>query len=1141
MFAVFSFLLIFLCSTGWAQEVTGSIAGTVHDSTGAVVPNATVTVKNTDRNAVMRAVKTDDQGNYVVPLLPIGNYSLTFEATGFRTFVQNSITLNVNNKLNFSPALEVGSASQTVQVEADAVQVELASPTASGLVSGTQLRELSLNNRNYEQLVTLVPGVASTASDQIYVGATNPLGTNTVNFSINGGRVSANNWMVDGNDNVDRGSNLTLLSFPSVDAIAEFNVLRGQYNAEFGRSAAGQVNVITRSGTSAFHGSAYEFFRNNVLNANNFFNNVNHIARPPLRYNNFGWTLGGPVTIPHAYNTNRDKTFFFFSEEFRRVITYTTQNGTVPTAAQRGGTFVNPVCTAWSGTTCTATGTQIDPSAFSPTAAAYLQDVYANIPVPNDATAVNTLHSVYGNTSNFREDMLKIDHVFSSKFTLNGKILRDSIPTIEGGGLFKAVALPGVATTSTNAPGHNYTVRGTITLNPTFLIEAGYGYSYAAIISNVLGLIGSDNSPDVNPTLPFATTLGRIPTLTFAGTLSTGSNIDGFGPYNDFNKNHTAFVNASKVLGRHAIKAGFIYYHYQKSENAGGNNAGTFNFDSSGIQPGAATFDQAWANFLTGHVASFQQDALDITPDIRANQFEMYGQDEFRWKPNFTFTYGLRYSLFRQPTDAKGLLTNFDPDLYDPAKAPCFNADGTLDTACNPDYDPLNGIITAGINSPFGSKVGREDNKGFAPRIGFAWDPFKDGKTSIRTGYGMFYDAGLYGTVEQNIFGNPPFVNTTLIPNTSFDNPASGTATVSSAAKRINSRVPIDFHTPYTQQWSLDVQRDLSHGLMFDVGYYGSKGTHLIGALDLNQPEAGAYVNSVPVCPSPAVNTNCVQPGAFLKTSNSALINPIRPYKGYVGIDGIRTWFDSNYNSLQVQVQKKFSGNSMVNVAYTWSHALTDNQSDRSTAPQNSYDFAGDYGPMQQDRRHIFTTNFVYELPFLRAQKGAVGHLLGGWQFSGIITAQTGVPLTITSPAGPGDTAGVNDPSGQGCKLPGGSLCAVRPDMNGDPNNGPKTRDKWFDTSVFSVVPAGEFRNGNERRGVVYGPGLFRTDLSLSKNIRFTERVRAQFRFETFNTFNHTNLDGVAGVVVAMSSASFGKVTAARDPRILQLGMKVSF
>src|SRR5882724_11606299 len=531
----------FLYAFGWSQEVTGSIAGTVHDTSGAVVPNATVTVKNTDRNTVIRTMKTDDQGNYVAPLLPIGNYSLTFEATGFRTFVQNAITLNVNNKLTFSPTLEVGSASQTVQVEADAIQVEMASPTASGIVSGTQLRELSLNNRNYEQLVTLVPGVASTASDQIYVGATNPLGTNSVNFSINGGRVSANNWMVDGTDNVDRGSNLTLLSFPSVDAIAEFNVLRGQYNAEFGRSAAGQVNVITRSGTNTFHGSAYEFFRNNILNANNFFNNVNGIARPVLRYNNFGWTLGGPVTIPHVYNTNRDKTFFFFSQEYRRVITYTTQNATVPTAAQRGGTFVNPVCTAWSGATCTATGTQIPTAAFSPTASAYLQDIYASVPLPNDTTAtgVNTLHSIYGNTSNFREDMLKIDHVFGPKLTVNGKILRDTIPTIEGGGLFKAIGLPGIATTSTDSPGHNYTVRATITLSPSLLVETGYAYSYGAIISRVQGLISSDLSTDVRPTLPFATTLGRIPTLTFAGVLSPApaSNVDGFGPYNDFNRN----------------------------------------------------------------------------------------------------------------------------------------------------------------------------------------------------------------------------------------------------------------------------------------------------------------------------------------------------------------------------------------------------------------------------------------------------------------------------------------------------------------------------------------------------------------------------------------------------------------------------
>jgi hypothetical protein len=271
--------------------------------------------------------------------------------------------------------------------------------------------------------------------------------------------------------------------------------------------------------------------------------------------------------------------------------------------------------------------------------------------------------------------------------------------------------------------------------------------------------------------------------------------------------------------------------------------------------------------------------------------------------------------------------------------------------------------------------------------------------------------------------------------------------------------------------------------------------------------------------------------GTTLTSSTNNLINPLRPYKGYLGIDAIRPWFNSNYNSLQAQVQKRFRGNSMVNIAYTWSHALTDNQTDRSTAAQNTYNIAGEYGPTQQDRRHIFTANYVYELPFFRSQQGVVGHVLGGWQTNGIFTAQTGLPFTVGAPAG---TA---DPAGQGCRGP--SPCGDRPDQLGDPNdNAPHTFDKWFDTTVFAPVPAGQFRAGTANRGSIRGPGLWRFDFSMFKNIKITERVDTQFRFETINVFNHTNFDGLN---VTTSSATFGAVTSTRDPRIIQLALKLNF
>ncbi len=1123
-----------------AQEITGTLVGTVKDTSGAVVPKATITIFHQDKKIVVRTLTTDEKGDYVAPYLPIGHYSVTAEAPGFKKVTQTNIELNVNDKRTINLSLEVGSVEQTVTVEATPIQVELQSPTAAGLISGTQIRELALTSRNYEQLVMLVPGVSSTANtDQLYVGAFSPVGTNLVTFAMNGGRTSQNNWTIDGFDNVDRGSNLTLLAFPSVDSIAEFKVLRGQYDAEFGRAGGGQVSVVTRSGASAFHGGVYEFFRNDLLNANSFFNNRSQpaISRPPLRYNNFGWNLGGPLYIPGVFNTDKDKTFFFFSQEFRRVITYSNPTATVATANERQGTFARPVCTL-QVTTCPAANlvTQIPTSSFSPTAAAYLKDIWANVPLPNDPSDAHLLRSTLRNIFNFREEVLKIDHIFGPKLTVNGKILRDNIPTEEPGGIFTGLGLPGVATTSTNSPGHNYTVSATAALSPRWLINTGYGYSYGAIVSRVIGLMSSARSPDINPTLPFTNTQGRVPNVSILG--GTGLS-NSSGPYDDFNFNHTVYGNLTRIFQAHTFKAGITYYHYRKTENAGGGPQGSFSFNNAGAPSGTSAFEQAWAHFLLGQVNSFSQSDIDITPDIRTNQIEMYAQDEYRILSNLTLSYGLRYSLFRQPTDAKGLMSNFDPRAYDSSKAPCIGLNGNIDPTCGSgstpgatNYDPLNGFVYQGKNSFYGDKVSNEDNTDFAPRIGLVWDPFKNGKTAIRAGFGMFYDAILFGNYEINIFVNPPFVQSITIPNTSFDNPGSGVPSVSLVPKRLRGLFSIPYNTPYSEQYSLDIQRDLGRGFLLDVGYYGSQAHHLMGQIDINQPQPNAYRTQIQQCPSPTVNTNCVQPGAYITSTTTPLLNRIRPFRGYLGIDANRTMFNSNYHSLQVQLQKKLSGNSLLNVAYTWSRLMTDNQTDRSTAAQDSFcPHACEYGPGQPDRRHIFTANFVYDLPFFKDQRGFVGHTLGGWEVSGIVTAQTGTPLTVFTLAN-------QDPTGQGCLGP--SPCSVRPDMISNPNAGaPQTLDEWFTKAAFVNVAAGAFRNGNVPRGVVRGPGYWRADLALFKNIRITERVSSQLRLESLNTFNHTN--PVCCGSTSLGSSSFARMTSTRDPRVVQIGLKLNF
>jgi hypothetical protein len=1145
---VFSLCWLFAvlgASVASAQDAAGTIGGSILDPSGAAIPGAKVIITATERNQVVRTVKSDSSGTYFAPLIPVGVYSIKVEAAGFKSEDRKQVVLNVADDLKFNFKLQVGSASETIEVTADAASVELGSPASATTIEGQQITELALGTRNYESLVALMPGVASNAVDDLYVGNSLPSGAaSTVPFSVNGQRNSSNNWMVDGADNVDRGSNQTLSTFPSVDAISQFKVERTAYTADTGRAGGASIAVVTRSGNKTFHGTAYEFFRNDALNANLWSNNANNVnvvdgkaKITPVRWNNFGFTIGGPIFIPGKFNKERNKTFFFYSQEWRKIINYATFNPTaLPTTGMLTGNFIQPVCIQFTapGGTCVLTGTQIAPSAFNPNSQAYIKDIYSKLPLlsGNTVSATTSIFAPVRNIYNSRQEMGRIDHQFNERFSIWGRFTIDDIPTTEAGGLFGQSTVPLMATTQTNSPGRGAVLHFVNTLTPTIFNDAYFNYSQSAILTVPQGLSARVNSPDINPQLAFPNPEGVVPTV----SMTSGSSTNGAGPYTDYNRNYAWNDSVNWTKGKHAVRLGFTFNRYQKTENAN-SGQGNFGFTNAGAPTGTSAFQQSWANFLLGNVATFTQPSMDITPNVWASQSEAYVQDDYRFTPRLTLFYGIRWSYFGQPTDSGGLMDNFDPALYDRTKAPVINpATGTVVPGTT--GWQTNGIIVGGKNSPFGDKISNDPWKNFAPRLGLAWDPTGEGKTAVRMGYGMFYDSTLFGTYEQNIFADPPFVSSVNYANASFSNVTAGTAGISPLGPNATSTLTlhatqIPNHIPYSQQWNLTLERRFGKGLVVTGAYVGSKGTHLLGIVDINEALPGAAL---------AAGLHQANGSTIFTSTDQLHINAVRPYQGFGPINTVEAGFDSSYNSLQLQLRKSFGGAGTVGVSYTWSKVMTNAGNDRSNWPQNTYNWAAERAIAPFDRRQVMTANYIYTLRFFRDKNALVKSALYGWELSGIVTAYTGQPATIS-------TSSV-DPAGLGL-LANGSI-AIRPDQICDPNlGGPHQYGgsaqssaqglTWFNTKCTAAVPNGVVRPGNTGRYTVAGPGFFNWDASLYKNFALTknERLKLQLRGETFNGLNWVNPAGFAST--NNTSTVFGQISSFRAARRMQLGAKIIF
>jgi hypothetical protein len=839
----------------------------------------------------------------------------------------------------------------------------------------------------------------------------------------------------------------------------------------------------------------------------------------------------------------------------------------------RQGIFPIDIClSANVPTTTTATCLNVLPAGtplssrvpINPVAQAYLTNVYNKLPLPTDALTRSLTFPTL-NTSDFRQEIIKIDHSFTTDWSAYYRYQRDSIPTLEANSLFSSGSgLPGVATTETDSPGRTHTFQTTYVLSPSMILEGRYTYAYGAILSNNVGTLARANS-SIPVSLPYEVTRDRIPTITGNGF----SALQGFGFYDNFSDKNNISGNMTWILGSHTMKFGGGFSKYRKNENAiTGNNEGIFSgflntLTTSPIQAtvlaaNAATQEpnatrranfQLFANFLLGNNVSFTQARFDYTGDLRQRNVEAFAQDEWRVRSNLTLYLGVRYSFFGSPWDRNGRLTNFVPELFNRAAAPLVTGGGNRVTGTGINF--CNGLIINTQNlaaapncaptpSPFGKFVVEVPKTDFAPRVGLAWDPFGKGETSIRTGYGIYHEQVLNGVMLQIIGLNPPYQETFSISQTRLDQPlpAGQTPAAVASATVPNVRgVQSDWKTPYMQHWSLDLQQQLTKNTIFTIGYYGSKGTNLIGATELNElPPGRALSSQCAVGASTTPTVACQAPGTVFGAGGQAstILDQIRPFRGFRSVTMIEPRYGSNYHSMQISAQHRFSGASQVNLAYTWSKNLTNNQTDRSTAPQNSYDIESEYSRATLDRRHVFSLNYIYELPFFSQQRGFVGKLLGGYQLSGIVTYNTGLPFTATTSN--------YDPAGLGF-IPA-LIAGGRPNLLCNPNEGGAgTLQQFFNTACFSVNPTAITTTaanipGTAGRGVIEGPDTKRFDVTLTKNLRFTESMRLQLRAEAFNVFNTTNFRALSTNVTA---ANFGQVISVRDPRVLQFGIKFYF
>ena len=1026
---------------------------------------------------IARSTVTNSSGSYVLPALQIGRYRVRAVREGFKSTTQEDVRLDVDTSVTVNFTLELGSTQQTVEITAIPAAIQTTTSELGTVATGAQVSELSFNGRNFSQILTLGAGIASQNTGR-------RMGVGQEGnplMSVNGGRINATKFTYDGILAMDTGGNRGLNLFPPMDALEEVQIKTSNYTADSGSYGYGMVNVVTKSGGNSFHGDLYEIWGNDIVDARNFFDN----SVAPFKQNIFGFTVGGPVYLPGRYNTDKSRTFFFVSEGWNRrqgpqLVNFTSPAQSTFTAQTIDGQQRLGNFTGAAAVRDPLAAGQAFPGNTIP---ANRIDPNARAlmrfyPLPNRSGSPNFV-ATPNSATRWREDLFRGDEVFSQKFMLTLRYAHDTWSQDQG------IISPGGFSFPTgpgffSKPGHNLIGRLTWTLNPATVNVFTFGYSRNAItqVPVVSAVTRAGLSiPEVFP----GNFYDSIPNVTLTGY----GNIGVGGLTNNVNNVYEWRDDLNHIRGNHSLKFGFDFLRLQKFSFAQNNSEGTFNFNGN-------VTGNAVADLLLGNAFNYTEQSLAPTAYLFANSYEMYAQDDWKVRPSLTLNMGLRWTIFASPPsglDKYDAISGFSPQLYKPSDAPQILPDGQIRPGTG---NLLNGVFTPrnlqGLDLPRGLRKTRYVMPG--PRLGFAWSPFGSQTTVIRGGYGIFYHWD--NSNQENLRNNPPFTSSANIASTTLSNPAGGTNRL--FPPNMGAFDP-KYLYPDVQQWSLSIQRQLPANVVVSVAYVGNHAVHLDQTPNLNQPQPTLGV-----------------------ANGSVNVNTVRPYLGFGNINWDERNAAARYNALQASASRRFHNGLAFQFSYTFSKSI------QIGAGQNPFVQPNEIGLSNLDQTHNFTMNWIYELPFLRHASGPLHAVLGGWEWSGNATFTTGFPFTVTQA---GDRAGVG----------GGTQ---RPDVVGRPDRIGNV-SQYFNTAAFALAPLGRF--GNEGVNVVRGPGIS-DDITMNfyKNFAFRfggkERMNLRIGAEFFNIFNHANFSAVGA---GFATATFGRVTAALDPREVQFSARLTF